>query len=103
MEQAADRDEAAAIDHYLSHRQLKTFFSSSLPRKTDDFFVMRLRSAVGGAIQTTQLQLQLHQKNTPKYAEENVHTFFLRPMTYTNLLPANHFLFQLDILAYTDG
>ena len=42
------------------------------------FFVMRLRSAVGGAIQTTQLQWQLHQK-TPQSTQKKTCTLFSAP------------------------
>ena len=60
MEQASDRAEAAAVDHYFSS-STENVVQSSLPTntgKTDDCFVMCPRFSVGGATQTTQLQLQ---------------------------------------------
>ena len=64
MEQAADRAEATAVDHWvLYRRQVKTFWFQSAYTdtwKTSDCFVMRPRSLVGGPIQMTQLQLRIY-------------------------------------------
>jgi len=60
MEQAANTAEAAAVDHYFSlssEKTEKSLFQSG--KETDDCFVMRRLSSVGGAIQMTQLLLLL--------------------------------------------
>ena len=79
IEQAADRAEAAAIDHYLSHRQLKTFFSSSLPRKTDDFFSDAPSVFSRGRDTNDSVTVAVTSKKTPQSTQKKTCTLFSAP------------------------
>ena len=74
MEHAADTAEAAAVDHYFSPPHVCSSLPTDTGIQTDDCFVMRPQSSVVGAIQTTQLQIQLRLR-CPSYGPPGGITF----------------------------